>query len=194
MMPLTWESIVRLYTLDCQKWYIFMQQMVNNWRSLEIFKLHRHGQRERCFDAMNCMNSNKVHEQKYSPEMIVRGLKSLYQQLHIDYELSSIKTLTRLTSKVSNMEDKSLKKNNNCVNQDFLVATSPWKTENNIVIWGNNGTKSTNFAFSRPIQQQWLPFLVSVILSYCPKPPIHCFDKSPPYFRNISSEMCPVIT
>ena len=68
-------------------------------------------------DAMSRLNSNNVHEKKYSPEMIVRGFeyfaksRSLYQQLRTDYQLPSIATLTRLTSKVSNMEDKSFLKN-----------------------------------------------------------------------------------
>lgn len=49
--------------------------------------------------------------QKYTPEMIVRGFeyfsksRSLYNQLRKDYELPSVSTLTRLTSKVSNIED-----------------------------------------------------------------------------------------
>ena len=68
-------------------------------------------------DAMSRLNSNNVHEQKYSPEMIVRGFeyfaksRSLYQQLRIDYQLPSVTTLTKLTSKVSNMDDKSFMKN-----------------------------------------------------------------------------------
>ena len=57
--------------------------------------------------------SNSIHEQKYTPEMIVRGfeyfakLRGCYKLLRNDYELPSISTLTRLTSKVSNIGDSS---------------------------------------------------------------------------------------
>ena len=57
--------------------------------------------------------SNLLHEQKYIPEMIVRGFenfaksRSCYKLLRNYYELPSISTLTRLTSKVSNIEDSS---------------------------------------------------------------------------------------
>ena len=52
-----------------------------------------------------------THEQKYTPEMIVRGSenfgksRSCYKLLRNNYELPSKSTLTRLTSKVSNIED-----------------------------------------------------------------------------------------
>ena len=57
--------------------------------------------------------SKLIHEQKYTPEMIVRRSeyfaksRSCYKLLRNDYELPSISTLTRLTSKVSNIEDSS---------------------------------------------------------------------------------------
>ena len=61
-------------------------------------------------DVMSC--SNSIHEQKYAPEMIVRGIEyfaksSCYQLLRTGYELPSIPTLTRLTSKILNIEDSS---------------------------------------------------------------------------------------
>ena len=57
--------------------------------------------------------SNSIHEGKYTPEMTVRGFeyfaksRSCCKLLRNDYELPSISTLTRLTSKVSNIEDSS---------------------------------------------------------------------------------------
>ena len=60
-------------------------------------------------DAMSC--SNSIHKQKYTPEMIVRGFeyfaksRSCYKLLRYDYELPSVSTLRRLTSKVSNVEE-----------------------------------------------------------------------------------------
>ena len=61
--------------------------------------------------AMSRLNS--IHEQKYTPEMIVRGSeyfaksRSCYKLLRNDYELPSISTLRRLISKVSNIEGSS---------------------------------------------------------------------------------------
>ena len=52
-------------------------------------------------DAMS--RSKLIHEQKYTPEMIVRGFecfaksRSCCKLLRNDYELPSISTLTRLT-------------------------------------------------------------------------------------------------
>ena len=52
-----------------------------------------------------------THEQKYTPEMTVRGSenfaksRSYYKLFRNNYELPSKSTLTRLTSKVSNIED-----------------------------------------------------------------------------------------
>ena len=60
-------------------------------------------------DAMSC--SNSIHKQKYTPKMIVRGFeyfaksRSCYKLLRNDYELPSVSTLRRLTSKVSNVEE-----------------------------------------------------------------------------------------
>ena len=60
--------------------------------------------------------SYSSHEQKYTPEMIVRGFeyfaksRTCYKVLRND-ELPSISTLTRLTSKVSNIEDSSFVRN-----------------------------------------------------------------------------------
>ena len=62
-------------------------------------------------DAMSC--SNLIHEQKYTLDMIVWGSEyfakstGCYKLLRNEYELPSISTLTRLTSKVSNIEDAS---------------------------------------------------------------------------------------
>ena len=62
-------------------------------------------------DVMSC--SNSIHEQKYIPEMIVRGFeyfaksKSCYKLLRNGYELPSISILTRLISKILNIEDSS---------------------------------------------------------------------------------------
>ena len=62
-------------------------------------------------DAMSY--SKLIHEQKYAPEMIVRGFeyfaksRSCYKLLRNDNELPSISTLIRLTSKVSSIEDSS---------------------------------------------------------------------------------------
>ena len=59
-------------------------------------------------DAMR--RSNSVYEQKYTPEIIMRGFqyfaesKSCYELSRNDYELPSISTLTRLASKNSNIE------------------------------------------------------------------------------------------
>ena len=56
-------------------------------------------------------HSDSIHEQKYTPEMIVRGFeyfaksRSCYKLLRNDYELPSISTST--TSKISNIEDSS---------------------------------------------------------------------------------------
>ena len=56
-------------------------------------------------------HSNSIHEQKYTPEMVVRGFeyfaksRSCYKLLRNDYELPSISTST--TSKISNIEDSS---------------------------------------------------------------------------------------
>ena len=57
------------------------------------------------------MNSSNIHEQKYPPEVIVRAFeyfarsRSLYNQLRNDFQLPSVATLTRITSKVSNIDD-----------------------------------------------------------------------------------------
>ena len=63
---------------------------------------------------INAMNrSNSINELKYTPEMIVQGFeyfaksRSCYKLLRNDYELPSISALSRLTSKVSNIEDSS---------------------------------------------------------------------------------------
>ena len=56
-------------------------------------------------------HSNSIHEQKYTPEMIVRGFeyfaksRSCYKLLRNDYELPSISTTK--TTKISNIEDSS---------------------------------------------------------------------------------------
>ena len=60
-------------------------------------------------DAMSRMNSSK--KQSYPPEVIVRAFeyfarsRSLYQQLRNDFQLPSVSTLTKITSKVSNIDD-----------------------------------------------------------------------------------------
>ena len=62
---------------------------------------------------MSC--SNSIHKQKYTPEMIVRGFeyfaksRSWYKLLRNDYELPSVSTLRRLTSKVSNVKEVDLR-------------------------------------------------------------------------------------
>ena len=63
-------------------------------------------------EQISCMNSLcHAGEKKYTPEMIGRAFeyfaisRSLYRRLREDYELPSITMLTKLTSKVSNLDD-----------------------------------------------------------------------------------------
>ena len=62
-------------------------------------------------NAMSRMNSSNVYEQKYSSKTIVPAFeyfarsRSLYIQIRKDYQLPSIATLTKLTSKFSNTDD-----------------------------------------------------------------------------------------
>ena len=55
--------------------------------------------------------SNSIHEQNYTPEMTGREFqyfaksRSCYKLLRTDYELPGMSTLTKLTLKVSNIEE-----------------------------------------------------------------------------------------
>ncbi|XP_065656373.1 uncharacterized protein LOC136081908 [Hydra vulgaris] len=63
------------------------------------------------FEHLNAMRKVNVGEVLYTSEIICRAYeyfamrRSLYDCLCIDYKLPSIRTLTRLTSKISSMED-----------------------------------------------------------------------------------------
>ena len=74
-----------------------------------MFKINRGSQV--LLEQISCMNSLcHVGEKKYTPEMIGRAFeyfaisRSLYRRLREDYELPSITMLTKLTSKVSNLD------------------------------------------------------------------------------------------
>lgn len=62
-------------------------------------------------EHLQCMSANKVGEPVYNHEVIVRAFeyfstsRVLYNRLRYDYLLPSIQTLTRLTSKVSKMDE-----------------------------------------------------------------------------------------
>jgi len=64
------------------------------------------------FQHISSMGPKVVGKKIYSPEMIVRAFvyfatsRSLYQQLRVDYQLPSVRTLTRITSKVSQLDEK----------------------------------------------------------------------------------------
>lgn len=64
-------------------------------------------------EVMSRKNSSNIFEQQYPPEVVIHAFeyfatsRSLYQQLRNDFQLPSIATLTRVTSKVSNIDDKS---------------------------------------------------------------------------------------
>lgn len=61
---------------------------------------------------VSAMGPRRIGEKLYSPEMIVRSFgyfatsRALYSQLRNDYQLPSASTLTRITSKVSKIDEK----------------------------------------------------------------------------------------
>jgi hypothetical protein len=81
------------------------------------------------FEHLNVMRKVNVGEVLYTPDIICRAYeyfamrRSLYDRLCVDYKLPSIRTLTRLTSKISSMEDLNFI-NNIFMNLDPLKRTS----------------------------------------------------------------------
>ena len=74
------------------------------------------------------MRKANVGEVLYTPDIICRAyeyfaiLRSLYDRFCIDYKLPSMRTLTRLTSKISSMDDLNLV-NSILMNSDLMKRT-----------------------------------------------------------------------
>ena len=63
-------------------------------------------------ESLNTMTPTIIAKKMYSQELIVRAFQyfaasgSLYNRFRIDYQLQYIKTLTRITSKVSTLNER----------------------------------------------------------------------------------------
>ena len=88
----------------------------NSWSQIEealrhLYAMEVDRKKMILLQQAECMGKHKQFEQKYSPEVIVRAFeyfacsRSLYHRLREDFQLPSITTLKRITSKVSKVSD-----------------------------------------------------------------------------------------
>ena len=112
----TIESLSSNRIRICKQWSI-LDEIIRFLRNKE--ESHK---TEVVFQHLAVMGKRNVGKSVYPAEIIIRGFeyfatsRSLYNQLAIDYQLPSVRTLTRITSKVSSEDDMTyLKKVLECV-------------------------------------------------------------------------------